>query len=106
VLLAFLPFLPSFLTNPHRFCFSGDVEGVKTTNQSTLKTEKRTRQKTKGRKNKPPKATKKQSKCTTLPLAAGVVLLSSPFYGESNKKGHKNKPKQFTARREKGEKSL
>jgi hypothetical protein len=28
VLLAFPPFSPSFLSNPHRFCFSGDVEGV------------------------------------------------------------------------------
>jgi hypothetical protein len=26
--LAFPPVLPSYLSNPHRFCFSGDVEGV------------------------------------------------------------------------------
>jgi hypothetical protein len=40
VLLAFPPVFPSLLPNPHRFCFSGDVEGVKITTNPTLKTAK------------------------------------------------------------------
>jgi hypothetical protein len=45
VLLAFSPFLPSFLPNPHLFCFSGDVEGVKNHHQTNPKNRKNKKKK-------------------------------------------------------------
>jgi hypothetical protein len=96
VLLAFPPFYPSFLSNPHRFCFSGDVEGVKITAQPTLKTEKRTRQKTKGgEKTNRKKGAKnrKQKKTTKPPAKTKLACCASVKTQKGAKTSRQRRPK-------------